>query len=210
MGLLGTLNKIIGFSDPIKMPQQNSDLSNQMNALRELIAQFQGSTSDRYYDIARNRIGNDAYVQAQQMGQSLNRAMNKRGVLNSGLTAQGQAQVQASAQQGLQQALASLEMQQEQEKMARKAQAINWFTQLLGLETQQDQFNRKLALNTQMQNLQAQNWFANILGDLGMAGGMYWAYGGNPLSKLFGSKIAATGAGEPWYMSWINNGKLTP
>ena len=196
MGLLGTLNKIIGFGDPIKLPQQNWDLTNQMNILREMIAQYQGSTSDRYYDVARNRISNDAYLQAQQMGQALNRAMNKRGVLNSGLTAQGQAQVQSSAQQGLQQALANLEMQKEQEQMQRRAQAIDWFSKLLGIQTQQDQFNRQMALNTQLQNLQAQNWFANMLGGLGTGVGMLWGMYRNPnnyWANLFGNASGGSG-----------------
>ena len=207
MGLLGTLNKIIGFGDPIKMPQQNWDINNQLNALRQMIAQYQGSTSDRYYDVARNRITNDAYVQAQQLGQSLNRAMNRRGILNSGLTAQGQAQVQASAEQGLQRALSDLEAQRAKEKQARNAQAINWFYNLLNLESANDRFNRQLNLQTQAQNFQAQNWFTNVLGGLGQGLGTYWAYnyggGGNP--SLFGYANQT-----PPYMNWLNNGSLTP
>lgn len=172
MGLLGSLNKLLGFGDPIKMPQQNYDLTNQMNILREMIAQYNQNQGDRYYDIARSRIGNDAYIQAQQMGQALNRSMNKRGVLNSGLTAQGQAQVQSSAQQGLQRALSDIEAQRVQDQQRRQAQSINWFNSLLSLQTQQDQFNRQMALNTQAQNLQAQNWFAGMLGDLGLGLGL--------------------------------------
>lgn len=176
MGLLGFVNKLVGFGDPIKLPQQNPDINNQLNALRQMIAQYGNTTGDRYYDIARSRITNDAYLQAQNMGQALNRAMNRRGVLNSGLTAQGQAQVQQGLQQQIAQQLSQLEAQRVQDQERRRAQTIDWFAKLLGLETGQDQFNRQMALNTQMQNFGAQQWFANMLGGLGQGIGSYWSY----------------------------------
>lgn len=179
MGLFSFVNNLIGFGDPIKLPQQDPQINNQLNALREMIAQYGRYTGDRYYDIARNRITNDAYIQAQQAGQALNRAMNRRGVLNSGLTAQGQAQVQQGLQQTLAQSLAQLEAQRVQDMERRKAQTIDWFAKLLGLQMSNDQFNRQMSLNTQLQNFNAQNAFTGLLGDLGLGIGL----NASPLKK---------------------------
>ena len=181
MSLLKFFNNTLGFGSPDKVQAQgqSQQLTNQMNLMREMINQYGNeSTSDRLYDIARNRGEADAYRQAQQTGQQMMRAMNSRGVLRSGMTGQNMASIYSQAAQNAADNSAQLEQQKIQDQDRRKLTAMQALMQMLGIETNQDQFTRNLNAGIAQGNAQrSQNSlmnFGNMLGQVGGGIGYYF------------------------------------